>query len=963
METSSSSMSPHRGLPRSLLRFGLHKSGPPESPEVYASQVGLLYADAYIGLIASYVNAVLLTYIQWAHVSKGGAIAWLSIMTVLLFARICLVFFYHRREIGPENARTWGFWYGLGACATGLCWGCAGVLFVPWTSVPHQFFTTFVLAGVAAAAMTVLSPVYVAYVGYLVPTLTPVALLFLTRGDVLHVTAASLIVLYFLFLLKAGKTQNQLVRTSLHLALEKSELIDHLARQNQNVEALNESLRHEIIERRETEKALQFRLEFESLLTSISTRFINLPTDKIDRGIVAALGQLTEFSGTECAVLVLFSDDRASIATVLEWNGPKTRSVRERLEGLSLSPLTWSMEQLENLETIYIRAIEDLPGAAASEKNLLQSLGIRSFAAVPLATGALPLGFLGFHSGIGPISWNRETLMLFRMVAEMFLNALQRKKAQSDLEKAHRAAEAAAKAKAHFLANMSHEIRTPIHGILGMLALLKRSAPKSTERQYIQTAHRSAEILLGIIDDMLDFSRIEAGRLKLDAVEMDVREVVEEAAFLLAERAENKGLLLNCLVHNDVPQRVLADPMRLRQVLVNLVSNGVKFTDSGYVEVRVSEEHASTTEATLLFQVCDSGIGISAEALTDLFDPFTQGDGSSTRRHGGTGLGLAITSQLIDLMGGRIEVQSELGQGSTFSFRLDLPLVSAPSAAFSQVLRGLSLLLVEDNVLLRTSLVHYLDGWKIQYSSTGSAEQAIQLIQKASAAGTPYEVVIIGRQLIGMRPLECARALLGDTASTPHPPVLLLSPVSEVHLYEDMPQELALLTWPVRHGALFNALVERCGDVVGPRDNRDLLRDGAESLQGGDDAYSFRGKRILLVEDNVVNQQVAFEMLSVIGTSVKIAADGEEALRLFQSEPFDLVFMDCQMPVMDGLQATRLIREYERRSTDHVTPIIALTASALIGDREKCITSGMNDYLPKPFRMVDLKAMLMRWLA
>ncbi len=962
MELSSSSTSPFKTLPRSLLRLGWSKISPPTNPNVYASQVGLLYTDAYLGLIASYVNAVLLTYIQWDYAPKAGAIAWLSTMTVLLSARICLVYSYHRYKRKPEEVGVWGLAYALGATATGMCWGSAGILFVPWTSVPHQFFTTFVLAGVAAAAMTVLSPIYLAYVGYLVPTVTPVVFVFVTRGDVLHVTAAGLIVLYFLFLLKAGKTQNQFIRTSLHLALEKSTLIDHLGRQNQNVEALNESLRREIIERTETERALQFRLGFESLLTSISTRFINLPTDKIDRGIVKALGQLTEFAGAECAILVLFSEDRATINMVLEWDGPDSQSVRGELEGLSLTSFNWSMEQLEDLETVYIREVGELPPGAAPEKRLMQSLGIRSFAAVPLATGAVPLGFLGFHSRTGPISWNPEILMLLRMVAEMFLNALQRKKAQSDLEKAQRAAEAAAKAKASFLANMSHEIRTPIHGVLGMLALLKQGDLKNTERQYAQTAQHSAEILLGIIEDMLDFSSIEAGRMTLEEAELDLREVVEEAAFLLADRAESKGLILNCLIHNDVPQKVLGDATRLRQILVRLLSNGVKFTDVGWVEIRVTTEQLSSANTALLFQICDSGIGIHAEAQKSLFDSFTQADGSSTRRHGGTGLGLAITKQLIDLMGGQIEVESTPGLGSMFSFRLSLPLVHGPSLAHSQVLRGLRLLLVEDNALIRTSLVHYLDGWSIQYSSTGNAEQALQLVQKASVAGAPYELVLIGRQLNGMKPLECAKALLGKAGSPTPPPVLLLSPLSRAQLVDDMPPMLTLLTSPVRHAALFNALVARCGEIDEGK-NRDSSENGAMALQGTDLGYSFEGKRILLVEDNIVNQQVAFEMLSVIGTEVKIAADGEQALRLFQSQPFDLVFMDCQMPVMDGLQATRLIREFERQHRDRVTPIIALTASAMIGDREKCISCGMNDYLAKPFRMVDLKTMLLQWLA
>ncbi len=950
----------NRSWLQSILQRLLHGAGSrsesSETSDVLASQVRLLYADAYAGLIVSWINAALLTYIQWPQAAKGTAVAWLIVVTCVLLSRMGLVHAYNRSAARTTTAEHWGLWYGIGAAGTGVLWGCAGILFVPASSVPHQFFTTFVLAGVAAAAMTVLSPIYPAYVAYLLPTLTPITLVFLSHADVLHVTAAVFMVLYLLFLLKAGKTQNRLVLTSLRLALDKSALVTHLSRQNEEMEALNATLRGEILERKQAESALQFRLEFESLLTSISTHFINLPLEGIERGIRRALGQLAAFMGVERAILVLFSEDRQTIATVHEWHAPGGKPIEDDLEGLETERLSWVMGRLDQLETIHLSEDAPLPEQAAFERSWFEGLGLRSLAAVPMASGSQVLGFLGFGTGVGSISWRRDTMLLLRVVAEIFLNALQRRKTQLELESAQRAAEAAAKAKADFLANMSHEIRTPIHGVLGMLSLLRCGDLKAAERQYADAAHHSAETLLGIIDNILDFSKVEAGKMQLETVELDVRETVEDAAFLLAERADRKGLTFNCLVTNDVPQRVMGDPLRLRQILLNLLSNAVKFTESGWVELRVSLERMDQKEANLLFEVSDTGIGIPFEVQANLFEPFTQADTSSTRQYGGTGLGLAISRQLIALMGGRVQVESRPSEGSTFRFWLTLPLVQTQISVSNQVLRGMNLLLIEDNALLRAGLIHYLDGWKVHYSATGSGRQALQLIHKGDV-----DCILVGRRIKDMSPLQLLKGLSDDGLRS-GPPTLLLCPLREFHLYEDFQDRITILPWPVRHAALYEALVVRCGcgDFTGSRTLKTPEKAGAEEKG---DTGGLGSRRILLVEDNLVNQQVAYEMLSLIGMEVKIASDGRQALEMFQSEPFDLVFMDCQMPVLDGLEATRLMRDYETRKGDRVTPIIALTASAMIGDREKCIGAGMNDYLSKPFRLNDLKDILIRWLS
>ena len=544
-----------------------------------------------------------------------------------------------------------------------------------------------------------------------------------------------------------------------------------------------------------------------------------------------------------------------------------------------------------------------------------------------------------------------------RMFVGLVRDITERKRVEDMSGRAKVAAEAANRTKSDFLANMSHEIRTPLNAILGMTYLAQRADPTPRQQTYLTKIGIAGQSLLGIVNDILDFSKIEAGKLEAEHIVFSLDEVLNNVVDIVAQKAEEKGIAIVCTVPRDVPRSLIGDPLRLGQVLINLVHNAIKFSDKGEIVVRVAVQDVSLNEVRLAFSVRDHGIGMSAEQVANLFQSFNQADTSFTRKYGGTGLGLAISKQLCELMGGAISVESEVGKGSTFVSSISFAIATEEQLSVRKSQDKLlkrSVLIVDDSEIFRKLLLGMVQANGFLGRAVSSGEEALSALVHGSQVGQPFDLVLMDWRLPGIDGIEASRRIKEHPTLRPIPAIVMISAFESEEVLRGLKQPRfdAFLVKPITEAVLMRTIVSISGEsIAGP--------DSGLQPVAGNLPSDLTGRRVLVVEDNEINRDLAIELLCDLGIRTAVAINGRHGVDQVLAQPFDLVLMDIQMPVMDGLAATRLIRADARF---HDLPIIAMTAHAMRGDRERSLDSGMNDHLTKPINPTALSAILSRWM-
>ncbi len=725
---------------------------------------------------------------------------------------------------------------------------------------------------------------------------------------------------------------------------------------------------HDITARKRAEEEREIQTRMQEMLMKISSTFIHVDLNQVDRVMETSLGELGGFVGADRVYLFDYDFPDEICRNTHEWCAEGILPQINELQAVPLSMVPQWVDAHRRGETMLIPDVMAL-SPEDGLRQVLEPQGIQSLMAMPMMDGDRCLGFAGFDSVRQRHTYSDGERRLLTMFAQMLVNVSQRRKLEQELRNSRELAEAANKAKSEFLANLSHEIRTPMNGVMGMTGLLLNTGLSEEQRRFAETVMSSAESLLSLLNDILDFSKMEAGKLHLESLDLDLRKVMEWAVAPLALRAQQKGVEFICAASPEIPSRLRGDPVRLRQVLVNLVGNAVKFTAKGEIALLVEQVVEESTRVKLCFSIRDTGVGIPQDKTEKLFKKFSQVDSSTTRLYGGTGLGLAIAKQLSEMMGGEIRVESKEGAGTTFWFTawFEKGLVSVKEPTTGRqmqgmAIRGAHMLVVDDNETNREVLKAQLGSWGVRAEFAVDGPDALRVLQAAKARNDSFQIAILDMQMPGMDGLALGKAMKIDPSFRPVHLVLLTSIG-----FQEGTQPLraagfaAWLPKPIRQSELFDTLAS-------------VLVNGAVLERMVPPAVTqpsaLVGRRILLVEDNEINRMVAMGILKKMQLVVDSAQNGAEALEALSRDTYDLVLMDCQMPVMDGYEATRRIRkngmmEFEKNGgapSSASIPVIAMTAHAMLGDREKCMEAGMDDYIAKPVSPEDLEDLLEKWL-